>query len=66
MNDLLRSPSTAPKSRVLPSKKTATAFRDDKLYAVFEDHRRWFTGEDERWVPDGRISPKIIKPAKTD
>ncbi|WP_367953484.1 hypothetical protein [Aquibium pacificus] len=44
MDDLLRSPSTALKSRVGPRKKTATAFRDDKLYAVFEDHRRWFIG----------------------
>ena len=66
MEDFLRSPSTALKSTVGPRKKIATAFPDDKLYAVFEDHRRWFTGEVEQCVLDGRNSPKIIKPAKTD
>ncbi|APH70353.1 hypothetical protein [Aquibium oceanicum] len=40
----------------------ASAFRDEKLYNVFEDDSGRFAAAGERCVLDGRISPKFIKP----
>ena len=44
----------------------ASAFRDDKLYSVFEDDSGQFVDHGERCVLDGRISARIIRPIETN
>lgn len=40
----------------------ASAFRDDKLYSVFEDDSGRYLDDGDRCVLEGKISPDIIKP----
>ena len=43
------------------STRFASAFRDDKLYDVFEDESGRFPAEGERGVVDGHIRPDVLK-----
>lgn len=48
------------------STRFASAFRDDKLYTVVEDHSGRYPSEGRRTVLDGEVKKRVVKPLQDE